>query len=189
MELYDVSRRETRRTWAIALTLLVAIFIAGAPVVEAATQAVKVTNTPAVKIKDTKNGQIDAAAVGSGDQGGLGLLNAPASKGAVAVRTFGGGGGLINAIDCNAGTPRPNTTTVGANNRKVITGILFTGTDATVDVDAPALGALGVDILKFRANAANPNVFVGLGNGLTVTPGNLVFTCTGTDGEFVILGQ
>jgi hypothetical protein len=189
MELYEVSRRESRRTWAIALTLLLAIFIAGAPVVEAATRAVRVTNTPAVKIKDTGNGQIDAAAVGSGDQGGLGLLNAPSSRGAVAVRTFGGGGGLIGTVDCNALSPRPATTTIEANNRRVITGIIFTGTDATVDVDAPALGPLGTDVLKFRVDAANPNVFVGLGNGLTVAPGNLVFTCTGTDGEFVILGQ
>src|SRR5919106_5359492 len=103
MELREVSRRETRRTWAIALTLLLAIFVAGAPVVQAAVQRVRVTNTPNVKIKDTGGGRINSTNLGN-----LGVFDAPGSNGALDVRTLGGGGGFLGAGDCNpATTNRP----------------------------------------------------------------------------------
>ncbi|MGH2786625.1 MAG: hypothetical protein ACRDJV_01780 [Actinomycetota bacterium] len=186
MELYESSRRETRRTWALALVFVAAIFVAGAPVVQAAAQAVRVTNTPSVKIKDTSNGRINSQNIGK-----LGLFDAPGSNGAVDVRTFGGGGGLLAAGDCHAGSPRPATATIPASNSTVITALIITGTDATVQVDAPELDpAIGPNpVVQFRVDAGTPQTFVGLGNGLTVTPSSLVFTCVGTNGEFAVLGQ
>ena len=84
---------------------------------------------------------------------------------------------------------RPDATTI-------ITGIILTGTDAKVGVAAPDLDSLigpGA-VNEFRADENTPNVFIGLGNGLTVFPSELVFTCTGLnggagEGNYTLLGQ
>jgi hypothetical protein len=195
VELYESSRRESRRTWALALTLLVAIFIAGAPVVQAAVQAVRVTNTPNVKIKDTGDGRINSQAV---PNLGVDALGVPGSTGAVDVRTFGGGGGLIAAGDCDGDDSdnRPSELTVAANPKTIITALIVTGDDADVAVSAPNLTPIigAGPVANFRSTTAAPNAFIGLGNGLTVQPANLVFECTGVgggpgSGNFVILGQ
>lgn len=174
---------------AIALATVIALL--APPIAQAAVQAVRVKG--AVKVKDSTGDNIDAK-----DIGGLGLFSAPGSDGALATRTFAGGGGLLGTGDCtaNATTSRPNVYTVDANPETIITAVIVTGTDAKVAVTAPALNnTIGpFPVANFQTTAENPNVFVGLGNGLTVTPSELVFTCTGADGgdgsgDFVILGQ
>jgi hypothetical protein len=183
VDLLEASRREKRQTFTTAIILALVVFLIGAPVVEAAVTRIRGN----VNIKDTGGGKIDASAVPD-----LGLLGAPGSSGALAVRNFGGGGGLLGAGDCDPGTAgRPATVTVDAGQNTIITAIIVTGSDARVGVSAPDLDTLigPGDVVEFTVNAANPNVFVGLGNGLTVFPSELVFTCNGTDGQFVVLGQ
>ena len=181
MEELGVARRDMRQTWVIAIVGIAVLFVAGMPAVQAAAQKVKVQG---------KVGNLDAKRVPA-----LGLLGAPGSDGAVAVRNFAGGGGLLGAGDCNPATPRPgdagNGVVVDPSKTTIITAIILTGTDAEVGVTAPDLGPLFADpVVTFSVDAANPNVFVGLGNGLNVFPSELVFECTGgTDGQFVILGQ
>jgi hypothetical protein len=167
-----------RQTWVIAIVAIAVLFVAGMPAVQAAAQKVKVQG---------KVGNIDAKRVPA-----MGLLDAPGSSGAVAVRNYAGGGGLLGAGDCDAATPnRPDSVNVAANRSTIITALIITGTDATIGVSAPDLTPLlgPGPIVTFRVTAGSPNQFVGLGNGLTVFPSNLVFTCTGSDGQFVILGQ
>jgi hypothetical protein len=173
-----VARRDMRQTWVIAIVAIAVLFVAGMPAVQAAAQKVKVQG---------KVGNLDAKKVPA-----MGLLDAPGSNGAVAVRNYAGGGGLLGTADCTeAADPRPNTLSIPANRNTIITAIIVTGTAANVAVSAPDLDPLigPGPVVTFQANATNPNVFVGLGNGLTVFPSRLVFTCTGGAGNFVVLGQ
>ena len=192
----ESSVRSTRKTWLIVVAGIAAIALIGAPVVQAAVQNVRVKGKVNVKIAGTNGETISASPVED-----LGLLGARGSDGAVDVRTFGGGGGLLGTGDCTASVDppagdRPNSTTVAAAADTIITGIIVTGTDAKVAVTAPALNSIigpGA-INEFRADANTPNVFVGLGNGLTVSPAPLIFTCLGWDGtdgsgNYTILGQ
>lgn len=197
MDLNTVSRREKRNAFFAAIAIGLIAMLVAAPVVSAAVQrvrvkgAVKVKGGP-VKLKDTDGDRFDTKAIGP-----LGALEAPGSKGALDVRMFAGGTGFLGTGDCTvAEDPRPNTQTVAAGQERIITGIIVTGTDAVVSVTAPSLNpVIGPGpVSEFRANAENPNVFVGLGTGLTVFPSELVFTCTGEgggdgDGNFVLLGQ
>ncbi len=194
MESVESSVRSTRKTWLVVVAGIAAIALIGAPVVQAAIQSVRVKGK--VKIAGTNGQTISASPIGD-----MGVLGAPGSDGAVDVRTFGGGGGLLGTGDCTASVnppagDRPNSTTVPAAPDTIITGIIVTGTDAKVAVTAPALNSLigpGA-INEFRADANTPNVFVGLGNGLTVSPAPLTFTCFGWaggagSGNYTILGQ
>lgn len=187
----ESSVRSTRKTWLIVVAGIAAIALIGAPVVQAATQSVKVKGK--VKIAGSSGQTISASPVAD-----MGLLGAPGSDGAVDVRTFGGGGGFYGTGDCTADatTSRPNTTTVPAAADNVITGILISGTDAKVTVRAPDLDTIigPFPVSNFRTDAATPNAAITLGNGLSVFPSELVFTCTGWDGgvgsgDYVIIGQ
>ena len=191
----QITRREKRRSFLGAIAVASVVMLIGAPVVQAAVQTVKVRG--AVKVKGTNNVPIESEALAS-----LGLLGAEGSSGAVAVRNFAGGGGFLGTGDCTAaaGTatdPRPNTVTVAAGADTIITGIIITGEDANVSVTAPDLAnVIGPGAVNtFSTTQQNPNVFIGLGNGLTVSPAKLVFTCTGDggtgdgSGNFTILGQ
>jgi len=180
-----VARRDSRQTWVIAIVAIAVLFVAGMPAVQAAVQKVRVQGK--AKVADSGGGNIDAKNLGS-----LGLLDAPGSNGAVAVRNFAGGGGLLGAGDCDAGTPgRPASVLIEASQNTIITAIIITGSDATVGVRAPDLDPLlgPGPVVTFRVDATQSNLFVGLGNGLNVFPSELVFDCTGTNGQFVILGQ
>jgi hypothetical protein len=187
----ESTKRGTRKTLAVVVAGVAAIALIGAPVVQAATQKVKVTGK--VKIAASNGQTISASPVAD-----MGLLSAPGSNGAVDVRTYGGGGGFYGTGDCTADatTSRPNTTTVEAGADNVITGILVTGTNARVSVRAPDLDSLigPFPVQNFRTDATSPNFSVALGNGLSVFPSQLVFTCTGWDGgdgsgDYVIIGQ
>jgi hypothetical protein len=107
------------------------------------------------------------------------------------VRNFAGGGGLLGAGDCTSSTdpaqgPLPNTVTLAGGH--VVTGIIITGT-GTVRITTQAVGQGQVPLANFVVNEANPNEFVGLGNGLSVTT-PLTFTgINGTACNFIILGQ
>lgn len=185
MDLLAVSGREKRQTFFSAIAIALAVFIVGAPVVEAAVSRVKLAGgTATAKIKDSNGDSVESAAIPN-----MGLTDAPGTSGAVAVRNFAGGGGLLGAGDCTASTepaqgPLPNTVTLGGGN--IVTGIIITGT-GTVRITTDALGP--VPLANFVVNAEHPNEFVGLGNGLTTTT-PLHFTgIDGTACNFVILGQ
>lgn len=179
MEMTGLSRREKSKSLLAAIAVGLLVMLVGAPVVEAATQKVKVEGK--VKIVDSDADNIESEVIED-----MGLLQAEGSTGAVAVRNFAGGGGFLGAGDCTATTAdgRPNFVEVS---NVIVTGIIFTGTDAQIGVQSTAVGP--IDLLKFRVNANHPNEFIGLGNGLTATA-PLKFTCVdGGTGEFVILGQ
>lgn len=184
MDLLEVTRRDKRRTFLSAVALAAIVAVLMPPVVQAAIQKVKVQGT--VKTADTTGDSIESEAIPP-----MGLLQAEGSDGALAVRTFGGGGGLLRAGDCTASTepaqgPLPNTGTVSTS---IITGIIITGT-GTVRVSTDALSpGVQLPLANFTVNANHPNEFVGLGNGLTVTS---PLTFTGVDGtacNWVVLGQ
>lgn len=189
-----VSRREKMKALFGAIALATVIALLAPPIAQAAVQAVRVKG--AVKIKESTGDNLDAK-----DLGTLGELGAPGSDGALAVRTFAGGGGLLGTGDCTEafGQPtdvRPNTTIVEASQDTIITGIIIAGSDAKVSVTAPDLDSIigPGPVVNFQTTANDQNVFVGLGNGLSVYPSELVFKCTGADGgdgsgNYVILGQ
>ncbi len=190
------SVRSPKRAWLAIVAVVAAVALLGAPVVQAATQKVKVKGTVNVKIKDSNGQTIESKNVPD-----LGLLAAPGTTGAIAVRNYAGGGGLLGTGDCTASEDVPsgdraNETTVAASSTRIITGIIVTGEDAAVSVSAPDLDALigPGPVVTFMTEPGNQNLFVGLGNGLTVFPSELVFHCTGANGgngsgNYVVLGQ
>jgi hypothetical protein len=180
VDLFEASAREKRTTFVKVVVGCLLAFILAPPLASAATQAVKVTN--AVKVKDSTGDAIDSAAVAD-----MGLFAATGSSGAIAVRNFAGGGGFLGAGDCTA-TAADGLTNVVTITNSIVTGMIFTGTDATFTVTSDAVGAGALPLLNFRVSTAHPEEFVGLGNGLTLTDA-LKITCTGTNGNVVVLGQ
>ena len=187
MNLIDVSGREKRQTFLSAIAIAMAVFVIGAPVVEAAISRVKLAGgTATAKIKDSTGATVESEPIDR-----MGLTQAEGTDGAIAVRNFACGGGLLGAGDCTASTepaqgPLPNTVTLSGGH--VVTGIIITGT-GTVRITTQAVGSGQVPLANFAVNAENPNEFVGLGNGLSVTT---PLTFTGIDGtacNFVIVGQ
>lgn len=187
MDLFTASRREKRQTFFAAIAISLMVMLVGAPVVEAATQAVKVKNKPKVKIQDSDGDVIESEVIDD-----MGLLAAEGSDGAIAVRNFAGGGGFLGAADCTT-TQADGLANVVTVSNAIVTGLILTGNDARVTVTSDAIGSGQLPLLRLRANANNPNEFVGLGNGLTATA-PLTFTCTADgggegDGNLVVLGQ
>lgn len=185
MDLLQVTGREKRQTFLSAIAIALAVFVIGAPVVEAAISRVKLAGgTATAKIKDSGGGTIESQPIAD-----MGLTGSEATTGAIAVRNFAGGGGLLGAGDCTASTepaqgPLSNTVTLSGGH--IVTGIIITGT-GTVRITTDALGPL--PLANFVVNPEHPNEFIGLGNGLTVTT-PLHFTgIDGTACNFVILGQ
>ena len=182
-DLFDSSKKERRQSFVLALVVAVALSILAAPVVEAAVTTIKGT----VKVKDSTGDGIESEATGT-----LGILQAEGSTGAVAVRNFAGGGGLLGAADCSAATALPDTVSISEG---IVTGLIMTGSNASWAVSSEAVDTLfgvpeGADfpVANFTTDADTPNEFVGLGNGLTVTS-PLKFKCTGNNGNLVVLGQ
>jgi hypothetical protein len=183
LDLFEVSRRDKRRTFLSAVALAAIVAVLMPPVVQAAVEKVKIQGT--VKTADT-----DGSAIESEEVPDMGLLLAEGSSGAVAVRNFAGGGGLLGAGDCTASTdpgqgPLANVVEVTDS---VVTAILMTGV-GKVRVTSSAIGGGLVPLLVFETSNNEPNMTFGLGNGLTVTT---PLTFTGVDGtscQFVILGQ
>ena len=180
MDLFEVSAREKRSTFFKVVAGCLLAFIIAPPLAQAAAQAVKVTN--AVKVKDSTGDALESEEVAP-----MGLFGAEGSSGAVAVRNFAGGGGFLGAADCTASTADGLTNVVSVTN-SIVTGMIFTGTDGVFTVRSDAVGGGQLPLLNFRVTADHPNEFVGLGNGLTLTDA-LTVTCTGTNGNVVLLGQ
>ena len=182
----EVTGREKRRSFFGAIAVAAAVMLIGAPVVQAAVQTVKVQG--AVKVKDTNGLPIESEKVDP-----MGVLSAEGSAGAIAVRNFAGGTGFLGTGDCNGNDAdsRESSVVVPAGEDQIITGIIITGAGTTVEVSAPELEpAIGPGAVNtFVATPENPNVFVGLGTGLTVSPAQLVFECVAGTGNFTILGQ
>lgn len=184
MELLDTSNRDKRKTILTAVGVALGVFLLSAPVVSAATQTVKVKGP--VAIKDTTGDEIDSATVPGGAAQGQ------ASSGALAVRNFAGGGGLITNGDCDGDNSdgRASQKTVQANANTIITAIILTGPDANLSILAPGLeAATGAGpIVTMQTTAQQPTVTASFATGLKLTPAPLVFSCTG-NGDFVLLGQ
>lgn len=186
MDIFEVSRREKRQTMIVALVLAAAVFILAAPAVQAAITKVKLAGGSAsAKIHDSGGGDIVAEDVGQ-----MGLNLAPGAVGTLGVRTYAGGGGVLGFGDCDdidaEGVTRVAEIAAGPDVR--ITGLYLTGTDATVSMTMPDVFGPN-ELLRFRATAGNPVVAVTSAFGLSVTPARIVFTCAGTEGEFVVVGQ
>lgn len=179
MDLFEVSAREKRSTFVKVVVGCLLAFIIAPPLAQAAVTTIKGT----VKIKDSSGDAIDSAKVDP-----MGLFGAAGSSGALAVRNFAGGGGFLGAGACAGTTPTDPLPAVVTMTNSIVTGMIFTGTDGTFTVTSDAVGGGALPLLKFRVTADNPNEFVGLGNGLTLTDA-LNITCTGTNGSVVVLGQ
>src|SRR5687767_3586448 len=100
MDHLDVSRRDKRQTFFAAIGIALAVFVLGAPVVEAAISRVKLAGgTATAKVKDSSGDVVESEAIPA-----MGLTQAEGTDGAIAVRNFAGGGGLLGAGDCTAST-------------------------------------------------------------------------------------
>jgi hypothetical protein len=174
----EVARSDKFKALVGAIALAIAVAVLVPPAVEAATQKIKGTVT--AKVKDTRGGNINSKSIA--DQG---LFDAPGSSGALDVRTFGAGNGFLAGANCLAPGSGNVAVVPGGS---VITGIIITGTDANVDVQANALGGGVPVILQFETTPDNANVAFSLGNGLKAT-GQIRFTCNGADGQVAIIGQ
>lgn len=186
MDLHEPTRREKRRTLLTAIGIGLAVFILAAPVVQAATQKVKLAGgTATAKIEDSSGGTIESKAIGP-----MGLFQAPGTDGAVATRVYPGGGGVLGVGDCTASTdpaqgPLSNVVTVPGG--KVVTALILTGSgDVTITSDAVGQGQVPVSV--FHVDSNNPNFATSLGSGLSTT---VPLKFTGVDGgscNFVVLG-
>jgi hypothetical protein len=179
LDLHEVSRREKRQTFIVAMSLALVIALVGAPVVSAAVQKVKAS------VSDTNGSPIESEAIGV-----QGITQVPGSSGAVAVRTYAGGNGVLGLGDCTASTdpaqgPLPNVVTVEGG--QIVTAILMTGT-GVVTTTSDAVGGGQVPLLNFKTDASTPNMAIALGNGLGTTA-PLTFTGNGGACNFVLLGQ
>lgn len=184
MDLNVSSKGDKRTTLFTALAIVAGLVLLSAPVVSAATQTVKVKGP--VNIRDTDGTALESGAVSGGAGQGT------ASEGALAVRNFAGGGGLITNGDCDgdASDGRASQKTVAANANTIITAIILTGPDAHLSILAPGLeGVTGAGpVATLQTTASNPTVTAAFSTGLRLTPAPLVFNCTG-EGDFVLLGQ
>jgi hypothetical protein len=179
VDMFEASAREKRSTFVKVVVGCLIAFIIAPPLAQAAVQAVRVRG--AVKVKDTGGGVISASSIGN-----MGLFEAAGSTGAVDVRNFAGGGGVLGAADCAAATPIESSVSV---TNAIVTGLILTGTDATFTATAQAFGNHALPLLNWTLTADNSGEFVGLGNGLTITT-ELKITCTaGTNGNLIVVGQ
>lgn len=179
METFQVTAREKRSTFVKVIVGCLIAFIIAPPLAQAAVQTIRGT----VKIKDSGGGVISASSIGA-----MGLFEAEGSTGAVDVRNFAGGGGVLGAADCTATTADGRANFVAVTDA-IVTGIIMTGTDATFTATAQAFGDHALPLLRFQVTPENPSEFVGLGNGLSITT-ELKITCTaGTNGLLIVVGQ
>lgn len=178
MDLFDVSAKEKRSTFVKVLVACLMAAVLAPPLAQAAVTTIKGT----VKVKDSGGGRINSSAVAD-----MGLFGAEGSTGAIDVRNFAGGGGFLGAADCTETQADGLLNRVSVQNA-IVTGILITGTDATFTVTSDAVGAGVLPLLNFTVSNQNPSFVAALPTGLTLTDA-LTFTCTGTKGNIVLLGQ
>ncbi|MEA2498471.1 MAG: hypothetical protein QOH26_876 [Actinomycetota bacterium] len=183
MDLMETTRSEKRQSFLVAIALAAVVMLIAAPVVQAAVSAVRVTNTPAVKIKDSGGGKVNSEPVPD-----MGLTAVPGSDGALDVRVYAGGTGVLGVGDCSAAanTGALNVVTVPGN--RVITAFIMTGT-GTVTLTSEAVGGGLLPLNRFVTDASTPNFALSLPNGLGTTA-PLIFTGTdGTSCQYTVLGE
>jgi hypothetical protein len=179
VDLFETSAREKRSTFVKVVAGCLLAFIIAPPLAQAAVTTIK----GSVKIKDSGGGAISASSIGA-----MGLFEAAGSSGAVDVRNFAGGGGVLGAADCTETTADGPANFVAVTD-SIVTGIIITGTDATFTATAQAFANHALPLLQFRTTPDHPSEFIGLGNGLTITT-ELKITCTaGTNGRLIVVGQ
>ena len=187
MDLREMYRGERRYAFATAIALAIAIFTIGSPVVEAAVSRVRLDGgTANVRIRSSAGDPIQ-----SKPTRGFGILAGTGSTGAVAIRNYAGGGGILGAGDCTASTEPaqgPLANTVSISGADIITGVLVTGT-GTVRLTSGVVGQGQIPIANFTVNADEPNEFVGFDNGLTATSEMRFTGIDGTACNFVVFGQ
>lgn len=181
MDLVSTSTRDKRQTFFVAIALALVVSVLAPPVVQAAVQRIRGTVT--AKVKDSTGNTINSEVIPA-----QGLTQVPGSTGAVDVRNFAGGAGLIGVADCGdaATAPLPNQVEIAGGG--VVTDMILTGTDGTISITSTAVGGGNVPLSKFRVSADNPNVVVDLSNGLGVTA-PLKLVTSGTDCNVVVLGH
>lgn len=169
-----------------AVLLLVTILTLGVPAVEAARQKVVLAGgSTTAKIKDSNGTAIESLPVPKS-----GVLRASGSGGAIAVREFAGGGGLLGVGDCTASTEPaqgPLQNFVELSGKTIITGILVTGT-GTVRMTSSGIGSGQVPLANIVVNANHPNEFLSLEGGFRLSS---TVTLTGVDGtacNFMVFG-
>src|SRR5687768_15991726 len=126
----ETSAREKRSTFVKVVVGCLIAFIIAPPLAQAAVTTIK----GSVKIKDTGGGKISASSIGA-----MGLFEAEGSTGAVDVRNFAGGGGVLGAADCTETTADGRANFVSVTD-SIVTGLIMTGTDATWTATAQAFG-------------------------------------------------
>ena len=206
----DVSRRDKRRTFVAVAGIGLALAVIAAPLASATHTR---SHVGTVKIKSSTGGNILSKQVG--DAGGAcpagqvcnGITPVPGSKGAVDVRLFAGGGGVLGAGNCGSPVVANRSVTVPAGEQ--VTGILFTGafvpttpgqqdgpgamvadarmrvftTAIQADFDGPGPDpAEPVNLLDFHVDDQQRNIGLSLPNGIGTTH-PLTFACSGTANE------
>lgn len=201
------SGRARRRFAALMGTILLAAILAP-PVVSAAIQRVTVANRVAVqgrvrvtnsrlsvrsgealRIADSSGDAVDAQGIGS-----MGLFDAPGSGGALAVRNFAGGGGVLGVGDCTASGGPPNLVLLDG---VIVTAVMVTGVNGRVTLSSNQTTVdptVFESLLALRVDSVSHNESMEFGNGMTVS-GALRLTGTASGGsgdgdcQFVVLGQ
>jgi hypothetical protein len=181
VDLLAATTQDKKRTFFAAIALALVVSVLAPPVVEAAVQRIRGTVT--AKVKDSTGGAINSEAIPS-----QGLTDVPGSTGAMDVRNFAGGAGLLGVADCGDAPTGPLPNQVEISGGGVITDMILTGTDGTISITSTAVGGGNVPLSKFRVNAESPNIVVDLSNGLGVTA-PLKLVTSGTDCNVVVLGH
>lgn len=181
MDLAETSNRDKRNAFFGAIALALVVSVVAPPVVQAAVQRIRGTVT--AKVKDSGGGTINSQAIPA-----QGLTDVPGSTGAMDVRNFAGGAGLLGVADCGdaANAPLPNSVSLSGGG--VVTDMIITGTDGQVTITSTAVANGQVPLSRFRVDAGTPNVVVDLANGLGVTA-PLTLNASGTDCNVVVLGH
>jgi hypothetical protein len=198
-------RREKRQVFVAAIGIALAVMVLAPPIVQAATQKVNIVKSKALTVKKVNEPVrvANGSAIQSRNLGAFGELpnqQAQFPTKALSVATVAGGGGFHDAAGCtDDGALDPSRTvtveaTAPGSPPNIVTGVLMSspgGTPITVTVTAPDVSAS--PIIALRNSAEEPTKFIGFGNGLTVSPSDLIFECpAGSDisgASFVILGQ
>jgi hypothetical protein len=205
--LQESAHREKRQMFVAAIGIALAVMVLAPPIVEAATQNVRVVNEPTVALKNGK-------AVQSRQLGAMGAIpNQPGQfpTKAISVANTAGGGGFYGVGFCDASTTVAESGDTGGDNRvivpaaapgnppNIVTGVIVgeqnpAAPPVNVTVKAPDLPTGATPITGFGNSAEQPTTVAAFGTGLTVSPSRLVFECGGNAGppngaSFVVLGQ
>lgn len=194
MEGPDSARADTRRFFMVAALAVLVGLVAPAGV-QAAKKSSKVTiKNPFLitRVQDSTGDVTESEAIPP-----MGSTAVPGSDGALAVRSYAGGGGFIGAIDCDTASPPAASITIAtdATANEVVTGLLASnasGTTANFTVSAGGpLAALGT-LLSINV-PADGFESVDLSTGLTVHCCSVTIACTttgaGLGGDLIVLGR